>query len=59
MQYYAGGKSFRQIAEKNNVDHTTVRNRVYGLLSKIPDPNLVSVRFKPTMRSLIAAYRAL
>jgi len=59
VQYCAGGKSFRQIGKTNNVDHTTVRDRVSWLLSRIPDPNLVAARFRPTMRLFLAAYHAL
>lgn len=59
VQYCAGGKSFRQIAKENKVDHTTVRDRVSWLLSRTPDPSLVAARFRPTMRLFLAAYRAL
>lgn len=59
VQSFAAGKSFRQIAKESNVDHTTVGDRVFWLLSRTPDPNLVEARFRPTMRLFQAACRSL
>lgn len=55
VQYYFGNKSYRQIAKENDVDFTTVRDGIGSVVSRLPEPKLVAVRFQPDVQLLLAA----
>jgi hypothetical protein len=57
IQYYLGREeeaSYRKIAEKNGIaDFTIVRDGIDFIVEKIPAPELVPKRFRPTIQSLL------
>jgi hypothetical protein len=55
VQHCLEGKSYRTIAEENDVDHTSVRDRIQFLIDKLPDPDLLQPRWQRAVRFLLDA----
>jgi hypothetical protein len=55
IQYYLAGKSYQTIGKENNVDWTSVRERIASLIEKLPEPDLLQKRWQRAVIFLLEA----
>lgn len=56
VQHYLGGKSFGEIGESNDRSAYGVEKEAKLLIARLPSPQLLAQRFRPSIELLIEAY---
>jgi DNA-binding XRE family transcriptional regulator len=57
VKHYLAGKSYREVAKDDGVHFTSVKEQIEFLIKKLPAPNLVAARFRPSIELLVDANR--